>query len=160
MKKEIIDFIGIANYQGDDLGTYIWANRPDGTRDIVAVVYGYNIDTEKKEGKEVAEFFQDGLGNFIVEAINEKIKRDTTYKDLLQSAELIDYNQLSVRVLNCLKNGEIFINGRKEKANIKFTTDLPNYKRQTIYAIKNFGKVCQFQLDKFMNEYGIKFKGE
>jgi DNA-directed RNA polymerase alpha subunit len=160
MKKEILDFIGIANYQGDDLGTYIWANRPDSTRELIAVVYGYNTETEKNEGKAVAELFQDELGKFIAEAINEKIKRDTTYEDLLQSVELIDYNQLSVRLLNCLKNGEVFINGRKEKANITFITDLPNYKRQTIYAIKNFGKVCQFQLDKFMNEYGIKFKGE
>jgi hypothetical protein len=77
MSKEIIDFIGTANYQGDDLGTYIWGNRPDGTREIIGVVYGYNTDTEKKEGKAVAELFQDELGNFIVEAINEKIKRET-----------------------------------------------------------------------------------
>jgi hypothetical protein len=77
MKKEIIDFIGSANYQGDDLGTYIWANRPDGTRDIIGVVYGYNTDTEKNVGKEVAELFQDELGKFIADAINEKIKRET-----------------------------------------------------------------------------------
>jgi hypothetical protein len=77
MKKEIIDFIGSANYQGDDLGTYIWANRPDGTREIIGVVYGYNTDTEKNEGKEVAELFQDELGKFIADAINEKIKRET-----------------------------------------------------------------------------------
>ena len=77
MKKEIIDFIGSANYQGDDLGTYIWANRPDGSREIIGVVYGYNTDTEKNEGKEVAELFQDELGKFIAEAINEKINRET-----------------------------------------------------------------------------------
>lgn len=76
-KKEILDFIGIATYQGDDLGTYIWANQLDGTRDIIGVVYGYNIDMEKNEGKEVAELFQDELGRFIAEAINEKIKRQT-----------------------------------------------------------------------------------
>ena len=76
-KKEILDFIGVASYQGDDLGTYIWANRPDGTREIIGVVYGYNTDTEKNEGKEVAELFQDELGKFIADAINEKIKRET-----------------------------------------------------------------------------------
>jgi hypothetical protein len=77
MKKEIVDFIGSANYQGDDLGTYIWANRPDGTRELILIVCGYNSDTEEKEGKEVAELFQDEIGKFIAEAINEKIKRET-----------------------------------------------------------------------------------
>ena len=77
MKKEILDFIGTTNYQGDDLGTYIWANRPDGTRDIVAVVYGYQIEIEETEGIKKAEDFQDELGNFISDAINEKIKRET-----------------------------------------------------------------------------------
>jgi len=77
MKNQIIDFIGSANYQGDDLGTYIWANRPDGTRDIIGVVYGYRTEIEETEGIEQAEDFQDLLGNFIVEAINEKIKRET-----------------------------------------------------------------------------------
>ena len=67
MKKEILDFIGTANYQGDDLGTYLWANRPDGTREIIGVV----------EGIKQAEDFQDELGNFIADAINEKIKRET-----------------------------------------------------------------------------------
>jgi hypothetical protein len=76
MKQEIIDFIGIVNYQGDDLGTYIWANRPDGTRDIIGVVYGYRTEIEETEGIEQAEYFQDKLGNFIAEAINEKIKRE------------------------------------------------------------------------------------
>ena len=77
MKQEIIDFIGTVNYQGDDLGTYIWAKRPDGTRELILIVCGYNSDTEEKEGKEVAELFQDEIGKFIAEAINEKIKRET-----------------------------------------------------------------------------------
>ena len=77
MKKEIIDFIGSANYQGDDLGTYLWANRPDGTREIIGVVYGYQTEIEETEGIKKAEDFQDELGNFIAEAINEKIKRET-----------------------------------------------------------------------------------
>jgi erythromycin esterase-like protein len=77
MRKEIIDFIGTANYQGDDLGTYMWANRTDGTRELISVIYGYNADTEKNKGKEQAELFQDELGKFIAEAINEKIKRET-----------------------------------------------------------------------------------
>ena len=77
MKKEIVDFIGSANYQGDDLGTYIWGNREDGTREIIAVVYGYRQDILDDKGIEEAEHFQDELGKFIAEAINEKIKRET-----------------------------------------------------------------------------------
>jgi hypothetical protein len=76
MKKEIIDFIGTTNYQGDDLGTYIWGNREDGTREIIAVVYGYQNEIEENEGIKQAEHFQDELGKFIAEAINEKIKRE------------------------------------------------------------------------------------
>jgi hypothetical protein len=76
MKKEIIDFIGSANYQGDDLGTYIWGNREDGTREIIVVVYGYQNEIEESEGVKQAEHFQDELGKFIAEAINEKIKRE------------------------------------------------------------------------------------
>lgn len=77
MQNKIIDFIGSANYQGDDLGTYIWANRPDGSRDIIAVVYGYQTEIEETEGIKQAEYFQDELGKFIAEAINEKIKRES-----------------------------------------------------------------------------------
>jgi hypothetical protein len=77
MKNQIIDFIGTANYQGDDLGTYIWGNREDGTREIIAVVYGYQNEIEENEGVKQAEHFQDELGKFIAEAINEKIKRET-----------------------------------------------------------------------------------
>jgi hypothetical protein len=77
LKKQIIDFIGTANYQGDDLGTYIWANRPDGTRDIIGLVYGYQTEIEETIGIEQAEHYQDELGKFIAEAINEKIKRES-----------------------------------------------------------------------------------
>jgi len=76
-KKEIIDFIGTANYQGDDLGTYIWANKPDGTRELILIVCGYQTKIEESEGIKQAELFQDELGKFIAEAINEKIKRET-----------------------------------------------------------------------------------
>jgi hypothetical protein len=76
MRKQIIDFIGTANYQGDDLGTYMWGNKTDGSRELIAIINGYNVDTEKNEGIEQAELFQNELGKFIEEAINEKIKRD------------------------------------------------------------------------------------
>ena len=149
MKKQIRDFIGKVTYQGDELGTYIWANRTDGTREIIGVVYGYNTDIEKNEGKAVAELFQDKLGEFIAEAINEKIKRETTYSDLLRNVELKDYDNLSVRLLNCLYS-----------SNIRYITDLCNYTRSEIYSIKKFGRKTQWELDELMKEFGVEFKGK
>jgi DNA-directed RNA polymerase alpha subunit len=155
MKNQIINFIGTANYQGDDLGTYIWGNRPDGTREIIAVVYGYNTDTEKNEGKEVAELFQDKLGMFIAKAINEKIERDRLLNPILDKNclfENIDGSKnfnLSVRLLNRLRYLEIY-----------YPIELTKIKRKDLTKYKNFGKVTEFQLDNFMKELGIKFLGE
>jgi hypothetical protein len=111
MKKQIIDFIGSASYQGDDLGTYLWGNRTDGSREMIAVVYGYNSDTEKNEGKAKAELFQDELGKFIAEAINEKIKRDLSNNPMpkennsyINDLHLeIDFLEKDVRTLKFLK---------------------------------------------------------
>ena len=77
MKKEIIDFMGNTFYKGDELGTYIWGKKSDGTRELIAVVNGYREDIEKSKGTKEAELFQDELGKFISDAINEKIKRET-----------------------------------------------------------------------------------
>jgi DNA-directed RNA polymerase alpha subunit len=151
MSKEIIDFIGTANYQGDDLGTYIWGNREDGTREIIGVVYGYNTDTEKKEGKAVAELFQDELGNFIAEAINEKIERGRLFDEncRFQNFDCSFNFNLSVRLLNCLKNLEI-----------DYPIELTKIRRDTIRNTRNFGMITEYELDKFMKKLGIKFLGE
>lgn len=143
LKKQIIDFIGTANYQGDDLGTYVWANRNDGSRELVAVVNGYNTETEKNEGKEVAELFQDELGKFIAEAINEKV-----HKELHKEYKFIDYD-LSVRLLNCLKESEL-----------SHPIQLMEYKKEDIIKLRNFGLKSQDELFKFMRKYGYKFLGE
>lgn len=155
MKKQILNFIGSASYQGDDLGTYIWANRPDGTREIIGVVYGYNTDTEKNEGKEVAELFQDELGMYIAKAINEKIERDRLLNPILdencrfQNRDGSFNFDLSVRLKNCLKNLEIY-----------YPIELTKLKREYFTKYRNFGKVTEFELDKFMKKLGIKFLGE
>jgi DNA-directed RNA polymerase alpha subunit len=142
-KKEILDFIGVANYEGNDLGTYMYANRPNGTRDIIGIVYGYSSDLEKNEGKLVAELFQDELGKFIVEAINEKI-----HKEVNKDYKFIDYN-LSVRLLNCLYEHKF-----------RSPIELIKYTKNDIIGLRNFGIKSQEELFKFMNEYGFKFKSE
>ena len=141
LNKEIVEFIGIAIYQED--GTYIWANKTDGTREILAVIKGYNTDIEKNEGKEKAEFFQNGLGNFIAEAINEKI-----FRELHREYKFIDYD-LSVRLLNCLKS-----------LDLNYPIELKDWEKDSFKRFRNFGKKSQDELYKFMNEYGYKFYGE
>jgi hypothetical protein len=164
MKNQIINFIGTANYQGDDLGTYIWGNRPDGTREIIAVVYGYQIEIEQTEGIKQAEHFQDELGKFIAEAINDKIKTDYSYEGLLKEVKLVDYEPpISLRLINCLKYGEVRLGFNKQEINIIYVEDLfnlRNYTRNQIYCIKNFGRKSQWELDKLMADFEIKFKGE
>lgn len=149
MRKQIIDFIGTANYQGDDLGTYLWGNKTDGTRELLAVVSGYNVDTEKNEGIEQAELFQNELGNFIAEAINEKIKRDKLINPKLIDNHTFEDFDLSFRLKNCLKAIDII-----------HPIELKDWARKDIIKHRNFGVKSEKELDKFMKYYGIKFFGE
>ena len=150
MKKKVRDFIGKVSYQGDGLATYIWSKKKDGGRDLIAIVDGYDGIREMFKTDKEQDAFQDAMGEFIAEAINEKIQRETTYSDLLKTLDLREYQpELSVRLLNCLKF-----------YNINYITDLSNYTRSEIYSIKNFGRKTQFELDELMEDYGIKFKGE
>lgn len=149
MRKQIIDFIGTANYQGDDLGTYLWGNKTDGSRELLAVVSGYNVDTEKNEGIEQAELFQNELGNFIAEAINEKIKRDKLINPKLIDNHKFEHFNLSIRLQNCLKVLDII-----------YPIELKDWAREDIFRLRNFGLKSQKELDEFMEYYGIKFIGE
>lgn len=149
MENQIIDFIGTANYQGDDLGTYIWANRPDGTRDIIGVVYGYRTEIEENEGVKKAEDFQDELGNFIAQAINDKIKKDNLLISKINEDIKFSNFNLSVRLLNCLKVMEI-----------DYPKDLRKVKRSEIKSARGFGILSQDELDIFMKKNGIKFLEE
>lgn len=149
MRKQIIDFIGTANYQGDDLGTYLWGNKTDGSRELLAVVSGYNLDTEKNDGIEKAELFQNELGNFIAEAINEKIKRDKLINPKLINDHTFQNFKISRRLLNCLYAMDII-----------YPIELKNWKREDVARGRNFGLKSQKELDEFMEYYGIKFFGE
>ena len=149
MRKQIIDFIGTANYQGDDLGTYLWGNKTDGSRELLAVVSGYNLDTEKNEGIEQAELFQNELGKFIAEAINEKIKRDKLINPKLINDHRFEHFKISRRLLNCLYAMDII-----------YPIELKDWAREDIARGRNFGLKSQKELDEFMEYYGIKFFGE
>lgn len=160
MEKKVKDFIGKVVYQGDGLGTYIWSVKEDGSRALIAIIDGYDSIGEIFDNDKEKDDFQDAIGNFIAEAINEKIKRETTYRDLLETCELKEYEGVSVRLLNCIKNGEVFVGNKREPLNVKYITDFSNYTRGQIYSLKNFGRKTQWDLDELMKEYGVKFKGE
>jgi DNA-directed RNA polymerase alpha subunit len=149
MRKQIIDFIGTANYQGDDLGTYMWGNKTDGSRELIAIINGYNLDTEKNEGIEQAELFQNELGKFIAEAINEKITRDKLINPKLINDHTFQNFKISRRLLNCLYAMDII-----------YPIELKNWKREDVFRFRNFGLKSQKELDEFMEYYGIKFLGE
>jgi hypothetical protein len=77
-KELIIDFIGKADY--DDYGQMIWAKYKDGNMQMMCDVRGWGaIQNMFIEGGKVnvdkARKFQEQLGWFITNAINEKVER-------------------------------------------------------------------------------------
>lgn len=77
--KQIMKFIGKAKYY--DLDQMIWGEDERGGNQLLADVRGWGaIQNLFSEGGSVnldkASKFQDDLGKFIVDAINEKIERD------------------------------------------------------------------------------------
>lgn len=76
MSKEIIDYIGDIWY--DESGTMIWGGSKDDLIHLLNVRGWGRLTSGKFKGKEnEAAVFQDNLGKFIVDAIKEKIERDT-----------------------------------------------------------------------------------
>lgn len=77
--KKITDFInGKVTYDKYG-GQYFWINEPDGGCQMLGEIRGWgriqNMFPITKEGQEAAEKFQDEIGDFVAEAINEKIER-------------------------------------------------------------------------------------
>jgi hypothetical protein len=88
--EKIIEFIGIAEYDKWG-GGYIWGNKPKGNEMIAQIndfpdatyevvnevlsIRGWGAIQHLFENSEEAAEFQDELGNFIAEAINEKIEK-------------------------------------------------------------------------------------
>ena len=73
--KQIIDFIGTAKFD-EHGGGYVWGSNNGGLQ-MIAEIRGWGaIQNMFKTEKEAASF-QDAMGQFIVDAINEKISRST-----------------------------------------------------------------------------------
>lgn len=81
-KKEIIKFIGESVMFDEFGGGYVWGLHSDGSEQMIAEVRGYGaIQNLFKEhngfvDSDKSDEFQDAMGKFIAEAINEKIERE------------------------------------------------------------------------------------
>ena len=74
MNREVRKYLG-EKVEYDEQGTQIWA-KTNGVLQHVADVRGWGaIQNMFKTGVEAQEF-QDAVGQFIVDAINEKLERD------------------------------------------------------------------------------------
>ena len=89
-QKEIKEFIGIAKYD-EYGGGYIWGNKPNGNQMIAQInnlpdktyevvnevlsIRGWGAIQQMFPNIESAGEFQDELGKFIAEAINDKLKK-------------------------------------------------------------------------------------
>ena len=60
----------------DEYGQYLWSKRGEGGNQMIGEVRGWGALQHEFETENEAEEFQDMVGNFIAEAINEKVKRD------------------------------------------------------------------------------------
>jgi hypothetical protein len=59
----------------DDYGQYLWAKHPDGNQ-LIGEIRGWGALQQEFKTEEEAEAFQDEVGKFIADAINEKVQRD------------------------------------------------------------------------------------
>jgi hypothetical protein len=77
----------LADVYYDEFGTHIWSRESDGDNHLIAEIRGWGrIQQIFKTHKECAEF-QDEVGKFIAEAINEKVKRELAKKENLYTEE-------------------------------------------------------------------------
>lgn len=65
----------LQNVHYDDYGQYLWANHDDGNQ-LIGEVRGWGALQQEFKTEVEAEAFQDEIGKFIADAINEKVKRD------------------------------------------------------------------------------------
>lgn len=66
----------LSNVKYDEYGTYIWNVEEDGGSEMVAQVRGWGSLQYEFKTQEEAKKFQDEVGEFIVQAIREKVERD------------------------------------------------------------------------------------
>jgi len=70
--KELLEFIG-EKVTYDEIGTFIWGGK---TNQMIADVRGWGAIQHMFNTHREARNFQDELGSFIVDAINEKLERE------------------------------------------------------------------------------------
>lgn len=81
--KKLMAFLGKEAIY-DDMGQKIWAKHEDGGLQMLADIRGWGAIQnlfKKKDGtidEDSAYAFQDGMGKWITEAINEKMARENT----------------------------------------------------------------------------------
>jgi DNA-directed RNA polymerase alpha subunit len=144
MKNRVIDFLGKVHYSGD-LGTYIWSNNTGGNTELIAIIEGYRSIQELCRTVNEANDFQDEMGRFIAEAINEKIERSCTKVDKIH----IEDTDASVRLLNILKG-----------ASIMYLDELSELTLYQISMCNNMGIKSLSELQQIMDKYKIKFKAK
>ena len=71
----------LADVHYDNLGTCIWNRQKDGGNQMIADIRGWGAIQNEFKTNEEAEKFQDGVGEFIVQAIREKIARTSSQTD-------------------------------------------------------------------------------
>jgi hypothetical protein len=87
-KKDIHKFIGKKVYYDDYAGGYIWGDKKEGQEMIAQVdepepdhdpvlsIRGWGAIQHLKDEPGYAERFQDAMGQWIADAINEKLERE------------------------------------------------------------------------------------
>lgn len=66
----------LSNVKYDKFGTYLWSDGKDGGSEMVAQVRGWGSLQYEFKTQEEAKKFQDEVGEFIAQAIREKVERD------------------------------------------------------------------------------------
>lgn len=66
----------------DNLGTCIWNREKDGGNQMIADIRGWGAIQNEFKTNEEAEKFQDEVGEFIVEAIKEKLARTSSQTEI------------------------------------------------------------------------------
>lgn len=66
----------LSNVYYDEWGTHIWNKEKDGGSQLVADIRGWGRLQKEFKTTDEAAMFEDEVGKFITEAINEKIQRD------------------------------------------------------------------------------------
>lgn len=59
----------------DEFGQYLWSKNDDGASQLIGEIRGWGALRNEFKSEEDAAQFQDEVGKFIAEAINEKIQK-------------------------------------------------------------------------------------